>query len=68
MILPILVGAVLSIVGVAQGISPLSIKGSKFFDSDGNQFFIKGTIPYPNKFDAQRPRKGGWLAGAVVGG
>ncbi|KAI9893871.1 MAG: hypothetical protein M1814_005424 [Vezdaea aestivalis] len=34
--------AVLSIISSSNAISKLSIKGSKFFTEDGNQFFIKG--------------------------
>lgn len=28
--------------GVASALSPVTISGNKFFDSNGNQFFLKG--------------------------
>lgn len=32
------------IFGVAQAIPTISVTGSKFFTSDGKQFYIKGTF------------------------
>jgi hypothetical protein len=29
--------------GTVRALAPIEIKGSKFFDEDGEQFFIKGT-------------------------
>lgn len=37
-------GAVAALAAAANAIPTISAKGSKFFTSDGNQFFIKGTI------------------------
>lgn len=31
-------------INAVNAISPISVKGSKFFTDDGNQFFLKGTI------------------------
>ena len=28
--------------GVANALSPVTISGNKFFDNNGNQFFLKG--------------------------
>jgi hypothetical protein len=30
--------------GFAEALSPISAKGTKLFDNDGNQFFIRGTV------------------------
>jgi hypothetical protein len=29
---------------VAASISPISVKGTKLYDDDGNQFFVRGTV------------------------
>lgn len=33
-----------TLLSVVQAISTISITGSKFFTSDGKQFYIKGTV------------------------
>jgi hypothetical protein len=51
MLLSILLGSLLSLV---SAIPTISTKGSKFFTSDGNQFFLKGmlvdfsSLPHPS--------------------
>jgi hypothetical protein len=34
--------AAASLAGLTSALSPLTIKGSKFFNPDGSQFFVKG--------------------------
>jgi hypothetical protein len=50
MLLSILLGSLLRLV---SAIPTISTKGSKFFTSDGNQFFLKGMLclPYFSRYD-----------------
>jgi hypothetical protein len=29
-----------------EALSPISVKGTKLYDDDGNQFFVKGADPF----------------------
>ena len=41
----LLVGALFyAVLGVTAAISPLSIKGTKFFNADGDQVYFKGML------------------------
>ena len=44
--------SVLAVTAVSA-IPKITIKGSKFFTDDGNQFYIKGTRPCPLALDFQ---------------
>jgi hypothetical protein len=38
----VLIWLAAGILGLVEAISPISVKGTKLYDEDGNQFFIKG--------------------------
>jgi len=41
-----LLGLALCFSRLVSSISPISIKGTKLYDNDGNQFFVKGLDPF----------------------
>lgn len=54
MSLNIMISSLLSLLvfltsGFVEALSPISVKGTKLFDDDGNQFFIRGTVTNPLK-------------------
>lgn len=46
----------LGLASLARALDPVEVKGNKFFNKDGSQFFIKGKIPSTSEIHASTNR------------